>query len=81
MPSMTHPFDPETLYVLDEDGNIRVTRGNSVGVFTNEGVHLSGDLKQADPQLCVWIGNVPDPNATGRPGRPSVVASKKAEGE
>jgi hypothetical protein len=75
---MTHPFDPETLYQLDDDGNIRVSRGNSIGVFTNEGIHLSGDLKQADPQLCVWIGNVPDPGAAaGRPGRPSMAASKE----
>ena len=75
MPSMTHPFDPETLYQLDDDGNIRVSRGNSVGIFTNEGIHISGDLKQADPQLCVWLGNNPDPSISGRPGRPSMVAT------
>ena len=61
MTSIIHPFDTEALYQLDEDGNIQVTRGNSVGVFTPEGVHISGDIKQADPQLCVWIGNNPDP--------------------
>ena len=60
MPSIAHPFDPESIYQRDEDGNIRITRGNSVGVFTQHGVHLSGDIREADPQLCVWVGNVPD---------------------
>lgn len=70
MASLTHPFDPETLYQMDEDGNIRLTRGNSVGVFTRWGVHLSGDIQQADPQLCNWVGNNPDlTQVISRPGR------------
>jgi len=28
-------------------------------VFTREGRHLSGDIRHADPQLCVWVGNNP----------------------
>ena len=60
MPSIAHPFDPESIYRKDEDGNIRITRGNSVGVFTTQGIHISGEIRQADPQLCVWVGNVPD---------------------
>lgn len=70
MASMYHPFDTEALYQADEDGNIRISRGNSVGVFTAQGIHLSGDIKQADPQLCVWVGNNPDPStAFQRVGR------------
>lgn len=73
MASLYHPFDTEALYQVDEDGNIRVTRGNSVGIFTSEGIHLSGDLKQADPQLCVWVGNNPDPSsAFQRPGKTTI---------
>ena len=53
MPSIKHPFDPDSLYQVDEDDNIRVTNGNQWGVFTKEGVHLSGEIRQADPQLCV----------------------------
>jgi len=60
--SHTHPFDPETLYELDDNGNIQLTNGNRVGVFTNEGRHISGDIREADPQLCVWIANNPDPD-------------------
>ena len=70
MASMTHPFETDVLYQVDDDGNIRLTRGNSVGVFTRWGVHLSGDIKQADPQLCNWVGNNPDPDKViSRPGR------------
>ncbi len=70
MASMTHPFDEEALYQATEDGNIKITRGNSMGIFTAEGVHISGDLRHADPQLCVWVGNNPDPSeGYQRPGR------------
>ena len=58
---LTHPFDPETLYQLTEDGNIRVSKGTSHGIFTDQGKHLSGDIREADPQLCVWVGNNPEP--------------------
>jgi len=60
MASLTHPFDQDTLYELGEDGNIRVSNGNRVGIFTTQGVYVSGDIRQADPQLCVWVGNNPD---------------------
>jgi len=66
MASMYHPFDTDTLYQADEDGNIRLSNGNSVGIFTNEGIYLSGDIKHADPQLCVWVGNNPDPESMFR---------------
>ena len=70
MASMTHPFDTETLYQVDEDGNIRLSNGNSVGIFTRWGQHISGDIKQADPQLCNWVGNNPDMSGTiARPGK------------
>lgn len=61
MASSTHPFDPQTLYEVTLDGNIRLSNGNRVGIFTTEGNYLSGDIREADPQLCVWVGNNPDP--------------------
>ena len=60
--SMTHPFDSNALYELMEDGNIRLTNGDREGIFTPTGVHLSGELRQADPQICNWISNVPNPD-------------------
>ena len=59
--SIQHPFDPESLYELTDDGQVRVTRGASEGLFTAEGVHVGGEIRQADPQLCVWICNNPEP--------------------
>jgi len=59
--SLTHPFDPESRYELLEDGTIKLTRGDQLGIFTREGIYLSGDIREADPQICNWVSNVPDP--------------------
>lgn len=61
--SMTHPFDTDSLYELTEDGNIRITKDGKTGLFTGEGIHLEGEIREADPQLCNWISNVPDPDS------------------
>ena len=77
MASMTHPFDPDTLYELDADGNIKITNGNRVGIFTTRGQYISGDIKQADPQLCVWVGNNPgDAAQQMQQGRTSIMAKR-----
>ena len=60
--SMTHPFDPKCLYELTEEGTIRITRDGKTGFFTGEGIYLSGEIRSADPQLCNWITNVPNPD-------------------
>jgi hypothetical protein len=60
--ALTHPFDPDSLYELMDDGNIRVSKGGEEGIFTNRGVHLSGSIREADPQVCVWVSNVPNPD-------------------
>ena len=74
MASLYHPFDTDCLYQCDEDGNIRITNGNSVGIFTREGIHISGDIKHADPQLCVWVGNIiPEGKMFQRAGKSSVI--------
>ena len=62
MANQYHPFDTDHLYEVTEDGNIRVTAGDRTGLFTDEGIHISGEIKQADPQLCVWVANNPDPD-------------------
>lgn len=60
--SLTHPFDPASRYELMDDGNIRLTREGKEGIFTGEGVHISGELREADPQICNWVSNVPNPD-------------------
>ena len=46
--SMTHPFDPECLYELTEDGTIRITKDGKTGLFTGEGIHIEGEIREAD---------------------------------
>ncbi len=77
MASLTHPFDPDTLYELDSDGNIRVSNGNSVGIFTTKGVWITGEIREADAQLCVWVGNNPgESNQQMSQGRTSITAKR-----
>jgi hypothetical protein len=47
-----HPFT-HALYE-PEDGAVRVTLDGRSGLFTAEGRWISGDLREADPQLCGW---------------------------
>lgn len=54
MNGIVHPFS-KALYERDEDGNIKVTDGDRVGVFTSGGRWVSGELKECDPQLCGWV--------------------------
>jgi hypothetical protein len=49
------------LYELDADGNVVITDGDRQGVFRPDGRWISGELRQADPQMCNWVSNVPGP--------------------
>ncbi|MDE0989154.1 MAG: hypothetical protein OSA83_07985 [Pseudomonadales bacterium] len=60
--SMTHPFDTDTTYELLDDGNVRLSCGDKAGIFTGEGIYVSGDIRFADPQVCNWVNNVPNPD-------------------
>ena len=55
MRSIRHPLSG-ALYDLQDDGTVRVEKDGKVGLFSKDGVYLSGDVYQADPHLCVWIG-------------------------
>jgi len=52
--STRHPFT-HALYVRQPDGNVLVTDGAKRGLFRRDGRWISGDLREADPQLCVWV--------------------------
>jgi hypothetical protein len=52
--STRHPFT-HALYVRQPDGNVLVTDGAKQGLFRPDGRWISGDLREADPQLCVWV--------------------------
>ena len=59
MSKLTHPFDSDALYEFTEDGFVRVSKGDSEGFFTGEGIHVSGKIREADPQMCNWVSNNP----------------------
>jgi hypothetical protein len=56
MRTIKHPLSG-AVYDLDVDGTIQVVAPDGRrGVFDARGVWISGDVKQADPHLCLWIG-------------------------
>tara|TARA_A100001037_G_C14880033_1_gene513519 strand:- start:205 stop:432 length:228 start_codon:yes stop_codon:yes gene_type:complete len=59
-PAIKHPFGG-VIYQLESDGTVNVSDGNRSGIFDSRGVWISGDLREADPQMCVWICNQPPP--------------------
>lgn len=55
MRSIRHPLSG-ALYDLLPDGTIKVEKDGKAGIFRADGVYVSGEIYQADPQMCVWIG-------------------------
>ena len=49
-----HPLSGAT-YRLREDGLVEVENNGITGVFTFDGQHRHGELRQADPQLLLWM--------------------------
>jgi hypothetical protein len=50
-----HPFT-RALYERIDAERVRVTLSGKSGVFRPNGSWLEGELKEADPQLCGWLG-------------------------
>lgn len=61
MRTIKHPMSG-ALYDLTDDGTIEVSKNGATGRFTAHGVWLDGDIKQADPHLCLWIAGKQLPN-------------------
>lgn len=62
MRTIKHPLSGAT-YDLMDDGTIRVVaRDGRTGLFDKHGSWLSGEARQADPHLCLWIGGKELPN-------------------
>jgi hypothetical protein len=60
--TINHPLSGAT-YDLQADGSVRVVaKDGSIGIFDKNGEWQSGELKQADPHLCLWIGGKELPN-------------------
>ncbi len=52
--SSLHPFT-RALYERTAEGHVRVTDGGKQGLFRHDGRWISGDVREADPQLCGWV--------------------------
>jgi hypothetical protein len=50
-----HPFTGY-LYEQTGDGRIRVSDGTRSGIFGKDGHWIEGEILEADPQLCGWVG-------------------------
>lgn len=55
MGSIRHPLSG-AVYDLEADGTIKVEKDGLVGIFRSDGSYLSGEIFNADPHLCAWIG-------------------------
>jgi len=58
MSGIRHAFT-NALYELNAEGNVVVTDGDRQGVFRSDGRWISGEIRESDPQMCVWVSNVP----------------------
>jgi hypothetical protein len=55
VPQITHPFTRLTYDLVD--GAIEVSDGDGrTGRFRFDGSWIDGEIYEADPQLCNWIG-------------------------
>jgi hypothetical protein len=50
-----HPFTG-AVYESDGDGFVTVTMGDRTGRFAADGRWLDGELREADPHMCGWVG-------------------------
>ena len=56
MKGMHHPFT-HAKYEQDGKGNVIVTQQDGIsGLFAKDGKWIEGQLKQADPHFCGWVG-------------------------
>ena len=57
MPKLRHPVSG-AIYDSCSDGLVRVeTPDGRIGYFRADGSFSHGELREADPQLCGWVGS------------------------
>lgn len=61
MRTIKHPLSG-AFYDLTVNGTIEVTKDAKRGLFTEHGVWLEGEIRHADPHLCLWIAGKQLPN-------------------
>ena len=64
---LRHPLTG-AVYERESVGRVRVQATDGrIGLFTDDGVRVEGDLGEADPTLCDWIGGKQLPGTEGGP--------------
>lgn len=52
-----HPLSGAVYEVPENNGLVHVTsRDGKTGIFTEDGYWVQGELGQADPHMCKWLG-------------------------
>jgi len=59
--TIRHPLSG-ALYDLTDSGDIQVSKDGRTGLFTSHGKWIEGEIRQADPHLCLWIAGKDLPN-------------------
>ena len=62
MTIIKHPMSGAT-YTLRADGLVEVENNGLTGIFAYNGRYHSGDLRQADPHVQLWIAGPQLPDA------------------
>ena len=52
-----HPFSRALYEALEENKVLVTTLDGKTGIFDRKGKHISGDLYDADPEMCIWVGS------------------------
>ena len=64
---LRHPLSGD-VYERQQDGLVQVTAGDgSSGLFDAEGLWIAGDIREADPNMCDWIGGLQLPTSDAIP--------------
>lgn len=65
MHTRRHPLSG-ALYDVAADGLVKVELDGMVGWFTSDGEWVRGDLREADPHLCLWLAGPKVPPSMAR---------------
>jgi hypothetical protein len=53
---LQHPLSG-AIYEESGDGHVLVTKDGRSGRFRTDGTWVDGDLRHADPHVCLWVGD------------------------
>ena len=57
------------LYELDDNGDVLVTKDGRSGTFGRQGRWIRGEIRSADPEMCLWVADGPSVPVDARQNR------------